>query len=98
MSTLAWLPESLDDLARLYDFLAEKNPQAARRAIRCIRDAANLLGQHPEIGAPMLDASGRRQVLAPFGGGAYVLRYRLTPQGQPVVIRVWHTREAREDP
>jgi len=43
----------------------------------------------------MADGSGRREVFAAFGAGAYVLRYRLDAGRQPVVIRVWHTREWR---
>jgi hypothetical protein len=35
-------------------------------------------------------------LFAAFGAGAYVLRYRQEESGQPVVIRVWHTREWRE--
>jgi len=38
----------------------------------------------------------RRERFATFGVGAYVLRYRIDPDGCPVVIRVWHSRERRE--
>ncbi|MGH8592414.1 MAG: type II toxin-antitoxin system RelE/ParE family toxin [Gammaproteobacteria bacterium] len=96
MPTVAWLPEALEDVARLYDFLADKNPQAAANAIRCIQAAAHLLEQYAEAGKPMKDDSGRREIFAAFGSGAYVLRYRLNAQGDPVIIRVWHSREARE--
>lgn len=33
--------------------------------------------------------------MIPFGAGAYVLRYKLDPAGDPIVIRVWHSREER---
>ena len=91
---VVWLPEALGDLLRLNDFLAEKNPQAARNAVLCIQAAARQLESFPEIGKPLGD--GRRELFAAFGAGAYVLRYRLEESGQPVVIRVWHTREWRE--
>jgi len=96
MPTVAWLPEALEDVARLYDFLAEKNPQAGANAVRCIQAAAQLLEQYAEVGKPMEDDSGRREIFAAFGSGAYVLCYRLNAQGDPVIIRVWHSREARE--
>ena len=95
MPALIWLPEALEDIRRLYDFLAEKNSQAAANAMLCIQAAAVRLERFPELGAPMNDDSGRRQVFASFGAGNYVLRYRLNQNGDPVVIRVWHSREAR---
>jgi plasmid stabilization system protein ParE len=56
------------DVERLHDFLADKNPQAARNAI--IQAAARQLGDFPEIGRPMDDDSNRREVFAAFGAGA----------------------------
>jgi plasmid stabilization system protein ParE len=91
-----WLPEALEDIERLYGFLAEKNSQAAIDAVLCIQAAAIRLERFPELGAPMDDGSGRRQVFAAFGAGDYVLRYKLDHQGNPVIIRVWHNREARK--
>ncbi|MFB6259553.1 MAG: type II toxin-antitoxin system RelE/ParE family toxin [Thiohalorhabdaceae bacterium] len=94
MSQVAWLPEALQDVERLYDFLHEHDPQAARNAVLCIQAVARQLAEFPEIGKPMSDGSGRREAFAAFGAGAYVLRYRLEAE-RPVVIRVWHTRERR---
>jgi plasmid stabilization system protein ParE len=97
MPEVIWLPEALGDIERLHAFLADKNPPAARNAILCIQAAARQLQDFPEIGRPLPDDSQRREVFAAFGAGAYVLRYRLNRFGQPVVIRVWHTREWRGD-
>lgn len=36
-----WLPEALNDLERLHDFLLEKDPAAAERAIRTIETGAD---------------------------------------------------------
>lgn len=44
----------------------------------------------------MDDDTGRREIFAAFGAGAYVLRYRINAHGEVVVIRVWHSRELRE--
>ncbi|MGH8658175.1 MAG: type II toxin-antitoxin system RelE/ParE family toxin [Gammaproteobacteria bacterium] len=95
MPKVIWLPEALDDVARLYDFLAEKNPQAARNAALCIKTAAQRLEMFPKSGKPMDDDTGRREVFTAFGTGAYVLRYRLNAEGDVVIIRVWHSRELR---
>lgn len=94
---MIWLPEALEDIQRLHGFLAEKNLQAARNAILCIQAAGRQLENFPEIGRPMRDGNQRREVFVAFGAGAYVLRYRLDAQDRAVVIRVWHTREWRED-
>lgn len=96
MPALKWLPEALLGVQRLYDFLAEKSPSAAGDAVLCIQAAAVRLERFPELGAAMDDNSGRRQVFAAFGAGDYVLRYRLDPNGDPVIIRVWHSRELRK--
>jgi plasmid stabilization system protein ParE len=90
---LRWLPEALEDVERLHSFLAEISPGAARRAAAAILAGADHLAEHPRIGRPLGD--GRREWFAPFGVGAYVLRYRLDENGNPVVVRVWHSREQR---
>ncbi len=36
MFQLSWLPEALADLQKQFDFLNEKNPEAASRAVRAI--------------------------------------------------------------
>ena len=95
MPRLAWLPEALRDIERLYDFLSQKDASAARNAALCIQAAARQIEQFPEIGKPLESPHGRREVFAAFGAGAYVQRYRLTDDG-PVVIRVWHSHEWRE--
>lgn len=95
MPSVIWLPEALEDIRRLYDFLVEKNPQAAAKAVLCIKAAAGKLERFPELGVPMNDDTGRRQMFAAFGAGSYVLRYRLNHNGDPAIIRVWHSREAR---
>jgi plasmid stabilization system protein ParE len=79
---------------RLYEFLDRVSPAAARRAAAAILDGADRLEEHPHIGRPLDD--GRREWFVPFGVGAYVLRYRLDAAGDPVVIRVWHSREDRD--
>lgn len=74
MPDLRWLPEAVADLDRLFRFLKEKNPPAARRAAGTIRKGADLLRSAPEIGRPMADGTGRRELVIPFASGGYVLR------------------------
>lgn len=92
---LIWLPETKSDIQCLYDFLIDKGPRSAERAVRVIQDGAQQLLQFPRLGQDMDDGTDRRELIVPFGVGAYVLRYRLHEEGMIVVIRVWHSREAR---
>ena len=96
MAAVRWLPEALDDLDRLFEFLREKSPEAAARAARVILDGANLLADAPRLGRAMPDATGRRELPLPFAAGAYILRYRLESDNTVTIIRVWHSRERRE--
>lgn len=91
---LRWLPETWDDIERLFRFLEDKNPAAAKRAVDLIIKGADNLLDTPELGARMNDNSHRRELYLPFGAGAYVLRYRLDDD-DIIIIRVWHSRERR---
>jgi plasmid stabilization system protein ParE len=90
-----WSVAAKTDITRLHAFLRRKNPRAAARAVATIREAVPLLKRMPLIGRAMDDDSGRRELWRAFGGGAYILRYRLDIHGDVFIIRVWHSREDR---
>lgn len=92
---LRWLPETWEDIARLFQFLVDKNPVAAGPAVDLIASGAESLLDAPEIGAPMGDDSLRRELYLRFGIGAYVLRYRLDDDCG-VIVRGWHSPEQRQ--
>jgi len=94
MKALRWTPDALRDLARLRDFLGPKNAAAAVRAAERIQQAAALLREQPELGRVVEDEAWR-ELLAPAGRSAYVLRYRID-EDAIVIARVWHGREERE--
>jgi plasmid stabilization system protein ParE len=94
MPTLKWHPDALDDVARLYDFLAVNSPVAARHAASVIREAADRVAENPEIGVPRAEF---REWFAPFGRSSYVLRYAILDGGEVLVTRVWHSRERRRN-
>ena len=93
MPRLKWSPQSLRDVARLHAFLAPKSRDAARRAVRAIREGVKLLGKHPEMGRPVEEMPEEfREWVIEFGSGAYVALYRY--EGREVVIlAVRHGRE-----
>jgi len=93
MIVVRWTPEAVRDLVRLREFLGHKNPGAVERAALRIREAAGVLRERPELGRVVEDEAFR-DLVARFGSGAYVLRYRID-EDAVVVVRVWHSREER---
>jgi plasmid stabilization system protein ParE len=93
---VVWLPESLADVERLYAFLQPHNPAAAARAARVILAGGEQLLKSPQMGKPLGDGTGRRDLFLPFGAGAYVLRYMFEHPDKAVILRVWHDRENRQ--
>ena len=93
MPRVIWTPEALNDVARLHDYLAPRNRDAARRAIRAIRQRVKLLARPPEIGRPAVAMpAGFREWVISFGDGGYVTLYRY--DGDVVILAVRHGREA----
>jgi len=93
MPRLKWTPAALSDLARLHAFLAEKNPDAAKRAIRAIRHGVKILGKHPEIGRPVEGMlPGFRERVIPFGQRGYVSIY-FADEREVLILAVRHGRE-----
>jgi len=84
----------LRDVTRLRAFLAPKNREAARRAIRAIRQSVKVLRTHPELGRPIEEMPpGFRERFVPFGNSGYVVLYQYDG-GQVKILAVRHTREA----
>ncbi len=93
MPRLIWTPPALRDVQRLYRFLAPKNLDAARRAVKAIRRAVQVLEQQPGLGRPVEDMPEEfREWIIDFGDSGYVARYRI---GQDVVtiLAVRHQKE-----
>ena len=93
MPRVIWTPRALNDVQRLYRFLAPKNANAARRAVRAIRVGVKVLARQPRVGRPVDEMeSGFREWLIDFGDSGYVALYRF--DGETVVIlAVRHQKE-----
>lgn len=96
MPRVIWLPDALKDVQRLRMFLADKSLIAAQRAAKTLRNGENMLAKFPEAGSPLNDGTGRRELIQPFGFGAYVLRYVVDNQ-TVFIIRAWHSKENRKE-
>jgi plasmid stabilization system protein ParE len=92
---ILFAPEAVSDIERVRHFLDVRNPKAARRALRTIWTALELLQDIPELGRPTED-DGIRQIVIRFGGAGYIVRYTVLPDGNDIlVLHLWHGREAR---
>ena len=93
MPRLIWTPSALLDVQRLYRFLVVKNPDAARRAVKAIRQGVKVLEQQPKVGRPVEEMDNEyRDWIIDFGDSGYVARYRLDPQFVSV-LPVRHQKE-----
>lgn len=92
MPRLIWTPQALGDGGRLHDFLAAKDRDAARRAVRAIRQGVKVLARHPQIGRPAaeMEPAFREWVIA-FGASGYVALYRFEAD-QVTLLAVRHGR------
>ncbi len=96
MAQVVYSPNAITNLEGLHRFLAEKNPEAAIRALRTIRDRMRTLSRFPRLGPVDPEQPDYRQLFIPFGASGYVARYRV--EGRLVVVlAVRHMREAGYD-
>jgi toxin ParE1/3/4 len=66
-----------------------------RRALASIWTAINRLQEFPELGMSTKDAN-LRQIVVRFGASGYIVRYAvLREDGNILITRIWHGREAR---
>ena len=89
---LKWTSKALADLARLHDFLAPVNAQAAARTVQSLAAAPARLLEHPRVGERLEEFEPRevRRILV----GRYEMRYEIL-ESTIYVLRLWHTREDR---
>lgn len=94
MSRLNWSPSALLDVQRLYRFLASKNLDAAKRAVKMIRQGVKVLEQQPGLGRPVEDMDEAfRDWGIDFGDSGYVVCYRVGRQSV-TILAVRHQKEA----
>ncbi len=94
MAQLIWTPPATRDAHRLYQFLAQKSPEAARRAIQTIRQGVQVLAKQPGIGRPAEEMPIEyREWIITFGDSGYVVLYRFDGS-TAYLLAVRHQREA----
>ena len=84
--------EARSDVARLRDWLSQRDPGAATRAIEAIARGLQTLETFPDRGRLVKD--GVRELPVKFGRYGYVIRYGIRNEGV-IVARIFHALESR---
>ena len=93
MPRVVWSESSVRDLQRAYHFLAEKNVDVAKRAVKAIRAGVMVIARHPEIGRLVRGTKPEyREWLIDFGDSGYIALYRYDGHDS-LIVAVRHQRE-----
>lgn len=84
---LRYTPRARLDLAEIHDYIAQENPQAARRVIHIIRNAAEALLQNPQVGRVGRIVGTRELTVGRF---PFMLAYRVDAV-EVQILSVIHT-------
>lgn len=94
MPRLIWSPSALEDVQRLYRFLAPKDKAATLRSIKVIRTGVKILSHQPEVGRPVEDMEPEfREWFIDFGSSGYIVIYRFNGE-TATILAVRHQKEA----
>lgn len=88
---IVFTPQSVQDLARMREFIALKNPNAAKRIANTLIDGIQKLKRFPYIGV-QVDAAPDPQILRDLILGNYIVRYLILDKTINI-LRVWHHKE-----
>ncbi|WP_419811015.1 type II toxin-antitoxin system RelE/ParE family toxin [Bacterioplanoides sp.] len=81
---------ALNDLKRLRNFIAVKNPDAARRYSERLQNSIKRLVDYPEMGMTIEELAGVRELVA----GDYVVRY-FVKNDIVYILKIYHKKEDR---
>ncbi len=83
-----------EDFGRLFAFLAEQDPQAAKRARKTIAASIELLQQFPfTCRKAVPDNTFLRELVISFGNAGYVALFEIEDQETVTILAVRHQRE-----
>lgn len=95
VATVVYSARALDHIERAFQFLRDKNPNAA--AVAAIRSAVDNLSAHPLVG-PRVEGELRELVIS-YGQTGYVALYRFIPRVDEVrILALRHQRELGFNP
>ena len=92
MAQIVYSGNALSNLERAFAFLAEHDPTAAVGAASAIREAVEMLSDHPLVGRRV--EGELRELVISYGKTGYVALYRFLPdRNRARVLAVRHQRE-----
>ena len=93
---LIYSPESVQDLIRLREFIAQNNPSTANRIATELVTRIEKLRLFPEIGRLIDQPQVKSQSsIRDFSFGNYIVRY-ISHMNSLTILRIWHHYESRE--
>jgi len=92
VATVVYSRRALDHLERSFEFLRERDPEAALRAATAIQSAVSMLTEHPLVGRSV--TGDLREFVISFGKTGNLALYRFLPHLDEVrVLAIRHQRE-----
>ncbi len=92
MAQIVYSENALENLERVFDFLAKHDPRSALGAARSIREAVDTLSNHPLIGRAVVGEL--RELVISYGKTGYTALYRFLPVHDQVrILAIRHQRE-----
>lgn len=83
-----------EDLVRLYEFLLNRDVDAAERALHAVHAAVEVLRFSPfSCRKAAGDKPFLRELIVPFGASGYVALFEIEPRNVVTVLAVRHQRE-----
>jgi plasmid stabilization system protein ParE len=92
MSQIIVTAKATRDLKKIREYLLQFNAEAAQKSAAAIIEATSLLMKHPQLGKPLEDIPEYRELIRPFGAGAYTIRYRLDFD-RIIIVGIKHSKE-----
>lgn len=92
MATVRLSARAVVHRERIFELIAERDPDRALQTVQQIREAVMVLARHPLLGRTVED--GRRELVISHGRSAYLALYRWYPADQTVlVLAIRHARD-----
>ena len=92
MAKVVYAAGALDQIERAFQFLRDKNPDAALNAVEAVQSAVNNLAAHPLVGRRF--EGELRELIISYGHSGYVALYRfLVSRDEVRILAIRHQRE-----
>jgi toxin ParE1/3/4 len=88
MGEVRWSRSALRWLHEIHDYIAEDNPEAARRTVEGILSRVEVLSSFPEIGQRYRTPSGREARILLYGH--YRIAYRVVGDRDVQLVGIYH--------